>query len=38
MGRKPPSVNMSVSVEEKYLKDVRMAGKIRKSSFFGGWE
>jgi len=39
MGRKYTSSSYkSVSVEEKYLKDVRIAGKIRKSSFFGGWE
>ena len=37
MGRKHPTSSKPVSVEEKYLKDVRIAGKIRKSSFFGGW-
>jgi hypothetical protein len=39
MGRKsnPSQKYQNIKVEEKYLKDSRIAGKIRKSSFFGGW-
>lgn len=39
MGRKPAdSPKIKLPLSEKVLKDARLMGKVRKNSFFGGWE
>lgn len=39
MGRCPqPLSRVREGLSEQILRDARLAGKVRKSSFFGGWE
>lgn len=39
MGRKPINSNKAhFELNEKIIKGARLCGKVRKSSFFGGWE
>ncbi len=38
MGRKTPNLPPKESIPENIAKGAQLAGKIRKSSFFGGWE
>lgn len=39
MGRKPTDLpKIKPPLSEKVFKDARIMGKVRKNSFFGGWE
>lgn len=39
MGKRPyPQQKSKVSISEQLLKGAQLTGKVRKSSFFGGWE
>jgi hypothetical protein len=39
MGRRPqPISRVRAGIKEDILREARLAGKVRKSSFFGGWE